>query len=124
MHDLNGSIFLQSEFAELNAETGALHAAEGREWLNRPMVVYPRRAAFQPSGNSLCLLRIRGPGRAAEADVEAVRALNRGFEIGVADHRQDRPELLLVDDAHAIRCIRDDGHWVEESGTVRRFAAR
>src|SRR6476660_10366874 len=87
------------------------------------MAVDPSRSAFEPMRHGLRFFGIGRPGRTAEADVESVRALDRVFQVGVADDRKSRPELLLVDDAHAIGHVRDDRYRIEETGTGRRFAA-
>ncbi len=62
MHDLDGSIFLQSELAEFHADARTLHSTEGRERLDRPMIVHPGRAAFQPRCDGFRLLGVCRPG--------------------------------------------------------------
>src|SRR5690349_10872643 len=71
----------------------------------------------------LRLLRVRRPRGATKADVEAIRPIDRVFNIGVADHWKDRPKLLFVDNAHAIGHVRDDRDGIEKAGPAGRFAA-
>ena len=66
------------------------------------MLVDPRRSALKLKRNVLGFLYVLGPDRAAQSVWIVIGARDHFADIGVADDRQNRAELLLVDERIAI----------------------
>ena len=89
---------LQAPRPVLHADAAPLPAAER---LGRPdgdaVRVDPHRARLETLGRIVGRLRVRGPHGGAEGVLGRVGAPDRIVQVRALDHRQDRPELLLVD---------------------------
>ena len=57
---------------------------------------------LEPSGDLGAPLEVVRPHARAKPEVGGVGALERVLDVGVLDQRNDRPELLLVDDPDAL----------------------
>src|SRR3546814_2205064 len=67
------------------------------------MRIYPNRRRLYARCHQVRSIRIRRPYAAAESMFRGVDARDRIGEFGVAQHRHDRPELLVADQARAAR---------------------
>jgi len=74
-----------------------LRAAERDHRVDAAVAVDPDRAGLEAFGDRLRLVPVGRPDRGAQADLNAVRPLDRLLYVGVADDRQRGAELLLLD---------------------------
>ena len=107
---LHGRVFLQAFLAEFDADARALHAAERRVRLDRAVLVDPDRAALELRAS------VRAPARCPSTTPNRrgrsgcrwrARSLHR--IVRIADDRQRRTELLLVDQRIAVVEVRRSG---------------
>ena len=62
------------------------------------------------------------PHRTRQPEMRRVRAGERIVDVTVGQHREDRAELLFVDESDAVVDVRDDGRLEEEPGAFDRCA--
>ena len=77
------------------------------------MPVDPDRAGLEAGGDLLGLVPVGGPDGGAESDVDGVGPRDRLLEVGVADDRQGRAELLLLDQRRVVVDVGHQGLRVE-----------
>ncbi len=87
------------------------------------MHVDPGRPDLEPGGDRLAALEVVGPDRSAEAEAGVVGARNRVLEIAVREYRNDRPELLVSDQAAVLCDIGDERRRNEIARFIRDLAA-
>src|SRR5271156_6343102 len=97
----------------LDPDTAPLQPAEGLARHGRLMGVHPDTSGVNVPGDAGTALRVICPDRGAEAEVGGVGSCECVAEIVVANDRERRPELLLVDEPGTVGKA-DDYRRLEE----------
>src|ERR1051326_8911988 len=82
--------------AQLSAEAGGFHAAEGQARIGGHHFIDEHHTGFDLVGEALALLRIIGPGAGAEAKPAVVDDGDRLIDIFDAKHTRHRTEQLFA----------------------------
>src|SRR5207244_7320805 len=94
-------VVLQRLFPEISSEPGELVAAERRCGIVEVVRVDPDSAGLDGAGHAVRLLDVLGPDAGGEAVHRAVGELDAFGLVREREHREYRPEDLLVHDLHA-----------------------
>src|SRR5205807_1574634 len=109
-------VLLQAPRTVLAADPGLLVPAERRDRGHQVVVVHPHGAGPDALRHLEGAGDVTRPHRAAQA-VDGVVGHPNGILHGlVSDHRQDRPEDLLLRDLHRVVDLAEDGGFVEVPG--------
>ena len=122
-HRLDGGELLQAFDAEFDAEAGLLDAAERRVRLNGAVLVDPHRARLDTAGDALGRLQVGSPDRAAKAHRACVGLGDCFFHIMIADDRERRTELFLVDQTAAMIDVGDERDRIKIARAALGIAA-
>src|SRR5262245_32822666 len=87
------------------------------------MLVHPDHAGVDPRRYGECPLPVRRPDRAAQAELRVVGTRYRVVDVGVAQHRQYRSELLLADQPGTVGDVADNGRLDEVALAFKHAAA-
>src|SRR5262249_55455820 len=117
----------QAPRAELPADAGLLVAAERGRGGDQVVVVDPNRAGPQTRGDRQRARDVPGPDAARQTVDRVVRDPDGILDRLVADHREHRPEDLLLGDPHPVVDLAEDRRlYVAAAGrrALRRAPAR
>src|SRR3984957_14184038 len=118
------SIFLQASVAQFGSDAGLLVAPERNVGLQVEMPVDPYRARIDLRGHGEGPLEILRPDAAAEPELRIVRAPDGVFDLGIAQHRQNRAKLLLSDQSRIVGDVANNRRFDEIALALQNIAAR
>src|SRR5450830_915420 len=100
-HALDVEMVVETFAAELAADAGIVDAAPGRGRVEAVMVVDPDDAGLDAGGHAMRAADVAGADRRRQSERRIIGKPQRLGFVLERRHRGERPEYLLLEDAHA-----------------------